>query len=215
MPSPLLRGGSVTETDGAYTPHLVALVSRALAEQMWPGQDAIGKRIRLGGPKGLDRTVIGVVGNIRHRGLDATVMRQFYVPERQWGFAENSENLLVRTSGDPVALIAAVRRAVTAIDPTQPMTWAVTMEQMISRSTAQRRLALVLFGAFACAALLLAMAGIYGVLAGSVAERTREIGVRSALGATPANIIALIVGQGGRMLAVGIVLLVTVSLSPT
>ncbi len=215
MRIPLLRGRTFTETDGADTTHLVALVSTALAEQMWPGQDAIGKRIRLGGPKGLDRTVIGVVGNIRHRGLDATVMRQFYVPERQWGFAENSENLLVRTSGDPVALIAAVRRAVTAIDPTQPMTWAVTMEQMISRSTAQRRLALVLFGAFACAALLLAMAGIYGVLAGSVAERTREIGVRSALGATPANIIALIVGQGGRMMAVGIVLGVAGSFATT
>src|SRR5258708_19578805 len=96
MRIPLLRGRTFTETDGADTTHLVALVSTALAEQMWPGQDAIGKRIRLGGPKGLDRTVIGVVGNIRHPALDPTVMRHFYVPERQWGFPANSVNLPLR-----------------------------------------------------------------------------------------------------------------------
>jgi putative ABC transport system permease protein len=99
-----------------------------------------------------------------------------------------------------------VRRTIAAIDPTQPIVKIATMEDVVAASTSQRRLALALFGTFAAAALLLAIAGIYGVLAGTVSERTREIGVRSALGATPGKLIGLIVGQGGRLAAVGIVL---------
>jgi len=118
-------------------------------------------------------------------------------------FADNQEVLIVRTANDPATLASAVRRTIAAIDPTQPIVKIATMEQVVAASTSQRRLALVLFGAFA-AALLLAIAGIYGVLAGSVSERTREIGVRSALGATPSSLIGLIVGQGGRLAAIGL-----------
>jgi len=168
----------------------------------------------VGGPEGADRTVIGLVGNVRHSGLDAKVTRQWYIPAQHWP-AETQEVLVVRTQGDPVALAPAVRRAVNEIDPAQPITWVVTMDQAIARSTVQRRLALVLFSGFAAGALLLAVAGIYGVLAGSVAERTREIGVRSALGATPAEIVALVVGQGGRMAGLGIALGVAGSLAVT
>src|SRR4029077_16823603 len=118
--------------------------------------------------------------------------------EQQWhGGADNQEMLIVRTRTEPAALAATVRRTIAAIDPSQPIVKIATMDQLIATSTAQRRLALVLFAAFAVAALLLAVAGIYGVLAGSVAERTREIGVRSALGATPGNIITLVVREGG------------------
>jgi putative ABC transport system permease protein len=214
MRVPLLRGRIFTAVDGADSVHMVTVISAGLSNALWPGENAIGKRIRTGGVKGVDRTVIGVVGDVRHAGLDATVSRQFYVPERQW-IADNQDNLVVRTSGDPVAMIPTIRKAVAPIDANQPITWIVTMDQMISRSTAQRRLALVLFGTFAVAALLLAMAGIYGVLAGTVAERTREIGVRSALGATPANIVALVVGQGGRMTAIGLGIGVIGSLAAT
>jgi putative ABC transport system permease protein len=122
---------------------------------------------------------------------------------------------VVRTQGDPLALAPAVRRAVKQVDPAQPITWMVTEEQAIARSMAQRRLALVLFATFAVASLLLAVAGIYGVLAGTVAERTREMGVRSALGARPSDIMALVVGQGGRMAAIGIVLGIAGSLGTT
>ena len=112
----------------------------------------------------------------------------------------------MRTAGDPGALAPAVRRTIAEIDPTQPIVKIATMEDVVSASTSQRRLALALFGTFAAAALLLAIAGIYGVLAGTVSERTREIGVRSALGATPGKLIGLIVGQGGRLAALGIAL---------
>jgi len=206
MHIPILRGRNFTASETSDTTNRVALVSAALAQRLWPGANPIGKRIRLGGLKGLDRVVVGVAGNVRHRGLDATSTLQWYVPERQWAGADNQEVLIVRTAGDPSALAASVRKVVASIDPTQPIVKLATMDQIIGVSTAQRRLALVLFGAFAAAALLLAVAGIYGVLAGSVAERTREIGVRSALGATPRDIIGLVVGQGGRLSTIGLVL---------
>ena len=159
----------------------------------------------MGGESRPARTVIGVTGNIRHSGLDAKTMMQWYVPERQFD-ADNQEVLIVRTAGDPATLAPAVRRTIAAIDPTQPIVKIATMEDVVAASTSQRRLALALFGTFAAAALLLAIAGIYGVLAGTVTERTREIGVRSALGATPRKLIGLIVGQGGRLAALGIAL---------
>lgn len=203
MRIPVIRGRSFTATEHADTNQRLAMVSQGLADKLWPGVDPVGKRIRLGGLKGVDRRVIGVAGNVKHRGLDATTGMQWYVPERQW-FSDNQEVLIVRTTVDPASLASPVRTAVSAIDATQPVVNIATMDRVISMSTAQRRLALVLFAAFAVAALLLAVAGIYGVLAGSVAERTSEIGVRSALGATPRDIIGLVVGQGGRLAAIGI-----------
>jgi putative ABC transport system permease protein len=214
MRIPLLQGRNFTAVDARDTVNRVTLVSRSLARTLWPGETAFGKRIRVGGPTGIDWTVIGVVGDVRHSGLDATVTRQWYYPRRQW-FAQSQEILVVRTQGDPLALAPAVRRAVKQVDPAQPITWMVTEEQAIARSMAQRRLALVLFATFAVASLLLAVAGIYGVLAGTVAERTREMGVRSALGARPSDIMALVVGQGGRMAAIGIVLGIAGSLGTT
>jgi putative ABC transport system permease protein len=181
-------------------------VSAALAQRMWPGQNPIGHRVTFGGPKAPTRTVIGVVGNVKHRGLDATATLQWYAPESQWLFADNAEMVVVRTTLDTASLTGAVRRAIASVDPTLPISSVATMDQLIEQSTAQRRLALVLFGAFATAALLLAVAGIYGVLAGNVAERTREIGLRSALGAAPNAIMRLIVGRGMRLAILGLLL---------
>lgn len=206
MRIPILAGRGFTAADVADTNTKIALVSAALAQRLWPKQNAVGKQMRIGGADAPKRTIVGVVGNVRHSGLDAETTMQWYIPERQMFFADNPEVLIVRTAGDPAMLAAPVRRAIAAIDRTQPIVKMATMDQVVAASTSQRRLALVLFAAFAAAALLLAVAGIYGVLAGSVAERTREIGVRSALGATPGNIIALVVGQGGRLAAIGIAL---------
>ncbi|MEP6491191.1 MAG: ADOP family duplicated permease [bacterium] len=206
MRIPVLAGRGFVPTDAMDTTNKIALVSTALAHRLWPNESALGKRIRIGAPEAPARTIVGVTGNVRHRGLDATTTQQLYIPERQLFFADNQEILIVRAEGDPAALAGSVRQAIAAIDPTQPIIKIATMDQVVAASTSQRRLALVLFGAFATAALLLAIAGIYGVLAGSVAERTREIGVRSALGATPSDIVALVVGQGGRLAVVGIVL---------
>lgn len=206
MRTRVIEGRAFTEAEERDTTNLVALVSQALAARLWPGESAIGKRIRMGGPDRPFRTVIGVTANVRHSGLDATETMQFYVPERQWFFSDNQEVLVVRTKGDPVAIAGAVRRAIQQIDPVQPILNVASMEQVIAASTAQRRLALTLFGCFAIAAVLLAVAGIYGVLAGNVAERTREIGLRAALGATPRNILSLIVGHGARLAVAGLAL---------
>jgi putative ABC transport system permease protein len=206
MRIPILAGRGFTASDVADTNTKIAMVSAALAQRVWPNESALGKQIRIGGADAPARTIIGVVGNVRHSGLDAETTMQWYIPERQMFFADNQEVLIVRTTGDPSAVSSAVRRVISAIDPTQPIVKLATMDQVVAASISQRRLALVLFSAFATAAMLLAVAGIYGVLAGSVAERTREIGVRSALGATPGNIIALVVGEGGRLAAIGIVL---------
>jgi len=200
----VVEGRAFTPAEERDTVNHVALVSQALATRLWPGESAIGKRIRMGGPERPFRTIIGVTGNVHHAGLDATQLKQFYVPERQWFGSDDQEMLVVRTQGSPTALAGAVRRAIQQIDPAQPIVKIAAMEDVVAASTAQRRLALTLFTCFALAALLLAVAGIYGVLAGNVAERTREIGLRAALGATPGNILQLVVGQGVRLAVIGL-----------
>jgi putative ABC transport system permease protein len=206
MRIPILRGRTFTDAENRDSVPLVALVSEALAAKVWPGEDPIGKHFRVGGANGPIRTVVGITGNVKHFGLDAATTQQWYAPERQWLQADAQVMLVIRTKTDPTSLAASVRQAIASIDPTQPVIKIATMDRLVAASTAQRRLALVLFGAFAIAALLLAVAGIYGVLAGSVAERTREIGLRSALGATPKEIVALVVRQGGLLALGGIAL---------
>ena len=200
------RGRAFTAGDNNVAAPPVVIVSGGLASRLWPGEDPIGKHIRMGGPSGAWRTVVGVAANIHHRALDATESSQVYVPERQWQFADNLIAVVVRTHGDPAALARAVRTAAQAVDPAQPVTALETMEQVVASSTAQRRLALLLFGAFALVALVLAVAGIYGVLAGAVAERTREIGVRSALGASPGAILGMVLLHGARLAGLGLVI---------
>jgi putative ABC transport system permease protein len=200
----VLRGRGFSPDDARDSAEKVVIVSAALAAHIWPGEEAVGKRIRVGAPEQPWRRVVGVARNVRHSGLDAAVTHQVYVPERQWQWADNQVTLVVRAARDPAAIARAVRAAVLSVDPGQPVTRLATMEQVVATSTAQRRLALVLFAAFAGVAVTLAAAGIYGALAGAVAERTREIGLRSAIGATPRDILALVLGQGVRLAAVGL-----------
>jgi len=204
MGIPVRRGRDLTAADNSDRAPLVAIVSAGLASRIWPGQDPLGKRIHIGGPNPPWRTVVGVAADVHQRSLDATESSQFYLPERQWQFADNVVAVVVRTANDPTSLARAVRTAVQGIDPSQPVTALATMEEVVSTSTAQRRLALMMFAAFAGVALVLAVAGIYGVLAGAVAERTREIGVRSALGATPADILRMVLLQGMRLAVAGL-----------
>ena len=200
----VLEGRAFTNAEQLDTANHVAMVSKALATKIWGSESAVGKQIHFGEASRPWYTVVGVTANVRHSGLDAKVTQQFYIPERQWFFSDNQEVLVVRTKGDPNAVAGAVRDAIRQIDPLQPIVKIASMERVIEASTAQRRLALVLFACFAMAAVLLAVAGIYGVLAGNVAERTREIGLRTALGATPQRILKLIVGQGARLAAIGL-----------
>ncbi|MFL5580411.1 MAG: ADOP family duplicated permease [Gemmatimonadaceae bacterium] len=200
----LVRGRGFSAAEAADSVPRVVLVSASLARRIWPGEDAIGKRIRVGGPDGPARTVVGVVGDVRHTGLDEAVSQQLYFPERQWRYAESQMALVVRTRGDPAALAPAVRAAVRSVDPSQPVIRLTTMERLIAATLAQRTLALVLFGAFAAVALVMAAAGIYGVLSGAVAERAPEIGLRMALGATPAATLRRVLGDGGRLAVAGV-----------
>lgn len=206
MRIPLLRGRWFTPAEAVDSTHKIVLVSEALGNKLWSGRNAIGHHVQFGGAGAPIYTVIGVTGNVKHTGLDATTTMGFYAPARQWFFADDARAVVVRTNVDPISVAKAVRAAIASIDPTLPIIRVSTMDEMIARTTAQRRLALVLFAAFAIAALLLAVAGVYGVLAGSVAERTREIGLRSALGATPGEILTLVMSQGARLGVVGLVL---------
>jgi putative ABC transport system permease protein len=204
MRIPILRGRSFTDAETRDTIARVTMVSDALAKRLWPGEDPIGKYIRVSGPTRPWWRVIGVTGNVRHTGLDADVTYQFYTAERQWWWEENAMTLVARVRGEPRAVAPAIREAVRGVDPLQPMAAVTTMDQVIARSTAQRRLGLVLFVAFGVIALLLATAGIYGVLAGSVNERTREFGVRTALGATSGAIARLVLREGAVLAAAGL-----------
>ena len=205
MRVPLVRGRALTAADDDSTAAPVLIVNEALAAEIWPGENAIGKRVQVGGVDAPWREVIGVVGNVRHHGLDDRETRQVYIPERQWFDASTQMVMVVRTTADPAALASTVREAVRSLDPAQPIVNVATMEQLVARSTAQRRFALMLFATFGAVALVLASAGIYGVLSGRVAERTREIGLRSALGAAPTDIVRMIVREGALLTAVGMV----------
>ena len=166
----------------------------------------LGKRIHIPNARQQWSTVVGVAADVHHESLDADDRRSFYVPESAWGWANGSGMLVVRARSTSPALMRQVRAAVAAVDPSQPVTDMRTMDAVVASSAAQRSLALTLFAAFATLALLLSAAGIYGVLAGSVAERTREIGLRSALGATPGDLLRMVLARGLGLAAVGVVL---------
>ena len=158
-------------------------------------------------------TIVGVVGDVKQMSLALSESDAVYITASSpaatirsgpWRFADRVMSLVVRTQGDAAALAPAIRQAVWSIDKDQPVVRVATMNDMVAASAAERRFALILFEAFALAALVLAAAGIYGVLSGSVAERTREIGVRLALGASRESILALVVRQGMMLSGLGV-----------
>jgi putative ABC transport system permease protein len=197
-------GRGFTEADREGAPP-VALINRALASLAYSGEDPLGKQIRVGGNDGEPHTIVGVVEDVRHLSLDAVPEPQFYVPfDQRW--ADGAMTLVARSAIDPRRLLDALEPAVRAVDPSVAISAQATMREVVNRSAAQRQFALTVLGAFAFIALGLSAAGMYGVISASVAERKREIGVRSALGATRSRIVRMIVTQAALVSALGLVI---------
>jgi putative ABC transport system permease protein len=182
----------------------VALISESTARRRLPGRDAIGQRLRIGPTDGPLYTVVGVVGDVKQRALPLDEGDAAHTTEAQWRSADPVMSLVVRAYGDPARLVPAIRQAIWSVDKTQAIVRVAMMDDLIAGTVATRRFTLVLLQAFALAALVLAAAGIYGVLNGSVAERTREIGIRSALGASRTRILALVLREGMLLAGLGI-----------
>jgi putative ABC transport system permease protein len=172
--------------------------------------DPLGQRVRLGPaistPSMPWGVIVGVVGDVKQASLAVTGSDGFYVSSAQWFWTDNAMSLVVRTRADAASLAGAVRSAVWSVDKDQAILRVATMQKLLTASEAQRRFALILFEAFALLALVLAASGIYGILSGSVTERMRELGVRSALGASRGNIVALVLRQCMKLTAAGVVI---------
>ncbi len=209
---PLRNGRLFAEGDSPEAPQ-VAVISESVARQNWPNQDPVGQTIEFGNMDGDLRllTIVGVVGEVRKHSLESEPRPTVYVNYRQRPRSADEFDIVLRTSSDPVATFTAVRRVLSQLDPTVPPRLS-TFDQIFAESLNRRRFNFWLVGAFALTALLLAMAGVFGVLAYSVAQRTREIGVRIALGATPVNILKMVLGQGLLTIAIGTVIGLVASL---
>ena len=200
----LLKGRYFGEADAA-TNQKVVIVDRLLAEKYWPGQDPLGKRISLGGDGTNYRLVVGVVNPIKFQSLEEDVQKEtIYYPYAQHRFAITGLVLAVRTDGDPLMLASTLRTAVHSVDSEQPIFDIKTMQQRMDGVALSRRGPMILLSLFSGIALLLAVLGVYGVLAFSVTQRTSEFGVRIALGATPGNIAGLVLRQGGVLVLLGL-----------
>jgi predicted permease len=203
MRIPLLCGRGLTADDTATSPP-VMLINQTTARQIWPNQDPIGKRVKSGGLNGPWRTVVGVVGDVRHYRLDEPPTLQSYFPNTQW--PENVVVLAIRSSLNPEKLIPAVREQIWSVDKGQPGYEAARMEELVAATVSPRRLTLMLICIFAGLAAVIAAVGIYGAISYAVTQRTQEIGIRMALGAQPREIVRMVVGEGLRIALAGLAL---------
>ncbi|MBI4475075.1 MAG: ABC transporter permease [Acidobacteria bacterium] len=204
MELPLLQGRGFTELDQIAKPWRI-IISRRLANLLWPGQNPIGQTAVMWKGQGDQRAeVIGVAGDMRERGLEQPPTLAVYFPA-YGALGDTTLQLVMHTRGDPVPFAASVRAIVNGIDPMLPVSDIQTLEEIVTRSVAARRFTMTLLATFAGVALILALAGVYGIVAYSVVRRTSEIGVRLALGARPRTVLAMIVRHGLRPVGAGIV----------
>jgi len=212
MGIPLRRGRLFTDQDREGAPRVV-VINEAMARRMFPGEDPIGQHIHVTNGPLVFREIVGIVGDVKQYELDADAPMQTYEPYLQQEFRRMS--LVVRTAADPALLGAAVRQAVLAIDPDQPVTRVATLADLVADSVAESRASARLIAVFGALALLLAAVGVYGVMAFTVAQRTHEFAIRIAIGAGTASLLRMVVRQalglalGGAALGVGAALALT------
>jgi predicted permease len=214
MDIPILRGRGFGENDTMDSPR-VALISHALARVYFPNQDPIGRQLAFGFPPndGVRREIIGVVGDVRDMALSQSPGPMMYVPFDQapfWG-----AQVVVKTNLDPSSVAATIRADVRRLDPNLPVTEVRTMPQVLDKSAAEPRFRALLLGAFGAMALLLSAAGVFGVISYSVSRRTREIGIRMALGARPADLLRQVLREGARLAAWGLAIGILAALALT
>ena len=205
----LRQGRYFNEGDNTQTMP-VAVINETMAKEYWPNEDALGKRFKLGDPTD-DRpwmTVVGIVADVRQNGINIPVKAEMYFPYRQIRYNPflSPRDLVVRTTADPMNLVAAIRRAVRAVDPDQPVSSVDTMSKILDQETTPQRLGMTLLSVFAGLALILALLGIYGVLSYSVVQQTAEMGVRLALGAQTGDVIGLVMKKGMSLVLLGVLI---------
>jgi putative ABC transport system permease protein len=225
MGIPLLTGRELMNSDSAQAP-LVGVVSRGMAREYWAGQSPVGASIIVYRfvatvtPKGTrvrfkpeQLEIVGVVGNIHQLGPDVPPFPELYIPYSQWPSEQMS--VVVRTKSEPSSLVPLIEKAIWSVDPDQPLTDIKTMNQWVAAEAGARRFVLQLIGAFALIAIVLAAVGIYGVLSYWMRQRTHEIGIRMALGAQNADVLKMVVGQGLKLVLIGVAIGIVSALALT
>lgn len=197
---PVLRGRTFTAADRKESPWVV-IVNQAMARRYWGKEDPVGRRLHFAGPTW--RTVIAVVGDVRHEGLDSAMLPEMYLPVEQAPNIETSPTIVLRTTLDASAAATELRSAVEAIDRALPMDRVETMEQLVSGSVAPARFRTTILAGFSLLALAMAAIGIYGVMNYLVIQRTREFGIRLSVGASPGDVLRLVLARATILIAMG------------
>ena len=200
---PVLRGRGFTPSDSESAP-LVVVINQSMARTYWGERDPVGQRLRFGGAGW--RTIVGIVGDVRHEGLDRESKTEMYVPFTQIPNTERRPAIVVRTGIDPAAIITPLRTVVSAMDSALPLDQIETMDQLVSASVGQPRFRTILLSAFSVLALMIASVGVYGVMSYLVNQRIREFGIRIAIGATKAGILRMVLRHATALIAGGVAL---------